>query len=122
MNWDWVIRQLQGERLEIPKGGGRRVINIGLGHYQRELENKPDVRAAIVQALQNGPMTTPDLYEHLAADGTVTTPDALMHHCKRMLKRGQILMKKEHRRLGGKGLCVWSVGEIHESKLDTDAD
>lgn len=123
MTWDWIVKQLQGERLEIPKTRGRRVIKIGLGHYVRDQEGKPNVRLAILSVLrEHGPQTTPDLFDRLAVDGFVTTPDALMHYCKRMLKRRQLSMKKLRRKDGGKGVNVWEIGESDGNEHEPGAD
>lgn len=124
MSWLWIVKQLQGERLEIPKTGGRRVINIGLGHYVRDRERRPDARQVILSVLQgHGPLTTPDLFERLPSDGLITTPDALMHYCKRMLESGQLSMKKIRRKNGGgKGVNVWEIGGVDENECEPGAD
>lgn len=110
MSWEWIVKQLQGERALIPKKGGRLVINIGMnGRTTKPL--RTDLRLLIVEILQqSGELSTQDLYEEVSAAGMDLTREALYSVCRKMLTKGQLEMRSVPRpNQFGKGLSLWKT-------------
>ena len=110
MSWLWVIRQLQGERAAIPKGGGRLVINIGMnGRTTNPV--RTELRELIVEILEDaGELSTQELYDQVLLAGIGVTRESLYSVCKKMKGKGQLEMRNIPRPDGfGKGISLWKV-------------
>lgn len=110
MSWDWVIRQLQGERAAIPKGGGRLVINIGMnGRSTKPV--RTELRKLIVDLLEQcGELSTQELYDQVLTMDIGLSRESVYSVCKKMKVKGQLQMRLVPRADGfGKGVCFWRV-------------
>jgi hypothetical protein len=110
MSWDWVIRQLQGERAAIPKAGGRLVINMGMNGYMTK-PIRTELRELIVELLTEvGELSTQDLHQQVLEAGVELSREALYSVCKKMKVKGQLQMRTVPRPDNfGKGISLWSV-------------
>lgn len=110
MSWEWIVKQLQGERALIPKQGGRLVINIGMnGRSTKPV--RTELRELIVEILQeSGELSTQELYEEVSATGMEMTREALYSVCRKMAAKGQLQMRSVPRPdQFGKGLSLWKI-------------
>lgn len=110
MKWDWVIAQLAGEPLPIPKGGGRLVINIGMsGRSTKPL--RTEIRTLIVEMLvEAGEMSTQELYDGIEAESLGLTREGFYSICKKMRMKGQLETRTVPRPDGfGKGISLWRL-------------
>lgn len=110
MSWDWVIRQLQGERAAIPKGGGRLVINIGMnGRTTKPV--RTELRVLILEILEDaGELSTQELYDRVVGIGIGLSRESVYSVCKKMKVKGQLEMRSVPRPDGfGKGVSLWKV-------------
>jgi hypothetical protein len=113
MNWDWVVKQLQGEPLPIPKTKGRIVVNMGLGSGQ---QNKTRPKTGmydtfILEVLSDvGPLSTPQLWDEMVLGGKQLTPEQLLIVCRKLEMRGLLKSSKRERQdKAGKGVVVWTL-------------
>ncbi len=110
MSWDWVIRQLQGERTVVKKTGGRLVINMGLnGKAAKPV--RTDLRQLVIETLRDvGELSTQELFEHVCEADIETNKEALYSVLRKMLAKGQVQMRNVPRPDNfGKGLALWKV-------------
>lgn len=110
MSWEWIVKQLQGERTVLAKAGGRLVIGIGMnGRTTKPV--RTELRELIVEILEeSGELSTQDLYDEVSAAGMELTREALYSVCRKMLVKGQLQMRSVPRpNQFGKGLSLWKT-------------
>ena len=108
MSWDWIVKQLKGERAAIPKTGGRLVINIGMnGRATKPV--RTDLRLLILEILEDsGELSTLDIYDQVVLAGISLSRESLYPVCKKMRIKGQLEMRSIPRANGfGKGISLW---------------
>ena len=113
MNWDLVVRQLAGEKVKLAATEGRQVIRVGLGQYNKGMQEKLELRVAIVEILTEfGAMTTVQLHEELVTQGHGIGYEALYDVLKKMTRRNLLSMQRQARPDGsGKGINLWQIVE-----------
>lgn len=110
MNWEWIVRQLQGEPVKLSKTGGRLVINIGMnGRTTKPL--RTDLRLLILEILEDsGELSTQDIYDQVVLTGISLSRESLYSVCKKMRIKGQLEMRSIPRANGfGKGISLWKL-------------
>lgn len=110
MSWEWVVKQLQGERTVLAKANGRLVINMGLNGKAAKLV-RTDLRQLVLETLRDvGELSTQELYEHVSEADIETNKEALYSVLRKMLAKGQVQMRNVPRPDNfGKGLSLWKV-------------
>ncbi len=111
MNWELVVRQLAGEKVTLAPADGRKVIRVGLGHYNKGQQEKSEVRESIVEILvEFGDLTTVQLHEELILQGHAIGYESLYGVLKKMTKRNLLQMERQARAdNSGKGVNLWRI-------------
>lgn len=110
MSWEWVVKQLNGERTVLAKANGRLVINMGLnGKAAKPV--RTDLRTLVIETLRDvGELSTQQLFEHVCEAEIETNKEALYSVLRKMKAKGQVQMRNVPRTdRFGKGVCLWKV-------------
>lgn len=110
MSWEWIVKQLQGERTVLAKAGGRLVIGIGMnGRTTKPV--RTELRELIVEILEeSGELSTQDLYAEVQEHGVDMTREAVYSVCRKMAAKGLLEMRSVPRpNQFGKGLSLWKT-------------
>lgn len=110
VSWEWIVKQLHGERAAIPKDGGRLVINMGMnGRVTKPV--RTDLRLLILEILEDsGELSTQDIYDQVQLSGIGLSRESLYSVCKKMRIKGQLEMRSIPRANGfGKGISLWKL-------------
>lgn len=106
---DWMLRQLMGEKVALPKATGRRVVKMGVSVYKDSCSKGYLLRSQIIDMLsENGEMTTAHIVDELHAEGREIEYDAVYSVLKKMVKKGQLQHHNIEAAHGGKGVSVWA--------------
>jgi selenophosphate synthetase-related protein len=110
MSWNWVVKQLQGERTVLKKTGGRLVINMGLnGKAAKPV--RTDLRKLVIETLTDvGELSTQELFEHVCEADIEINKEGLYSVLRKMMAKGQVQMRNVPRPDNfGKGMSLWKV-------------